>query len=92
MNTNNRFTTPDREIVSLPDGLVDLTRRVVKLEDGLCEIQITLDAQTETLTKLGRVQDSILIPLECFATVHAQVADRVTRLEAVTESPFPNVL
>lgn len=48
------------------DGLLDLTRRFVKLEDGLSGIQVTLDAQTEALTKLDLVHKSILSHLVVF--------------------------
>lgn len=94
-NTNNHFTTQDREIESLSEDLVDLTPRVVKFEDGLSQIQVTLDAQSDALTKLGRAHNSILARLDCFATAHGHVTERLTLLESVQASqpplPFSNL-
>lgn len=70
------------------DDLVDVTRRVVKLEDRLSQIQVTLDAHTETFN-LVWAPNYILPPLDDVATAQTRLADRLTRLEAVSAHPIP---
>lgn len=88
-NTDKDFTTQEREIGFLSDVLVDLTRHVVKLEDRLYRIQITLDAQNETLSELCRDHDYMFTRLGVFTRENTQATDRLTRFEAVTTSPVP---
>lgn len=86
-STNNRFTSQYRTIGSLYDDFIYLTRVVAKLKDGLSQIQVMLDAQTETLSNLGRVQNSILAFFDGFATENTEAEDRLSPLEAVPTFP-----
>lgn len=88
-STTNRFITQNHEIGFLSDNLVALTHRVVRLEDGLSQVQTTLDAQSKALTTLGRIQTSINPLLDGFPTALVQAADRLTQLEAAPVQPVP---
>lgn len=88
-NTNRRFTTLYRDIESLSNGLLNLTHHFLELEDGLSQVQVTLRAQTETFTKLGRGHNFSVSRLDCLARPDAQAVDRLTRLESAPDHPVP---
>lgn len=93
--TNLRSTTDtlqksqNTEIGFVSDDLVALTNQVGKLEDYISQVQLTLNGQSETLSMLGRDQNTILVHAYAFAPVYEQADDRLNRLEATPIIPVP---
>lgn len=79
--TDNRLSTQDIEIRALSEDQVDLSRHIVKIKDGLFQVHTTLDAKSETLTKINGVQGYILARLVRFSTAKVQVNARLTRIK-----------
>lgn len=80
--SDSRLYTHDTEILIIVNDLVDLTRCILKIQEGITKVEATLNVQYDTLsTKLERARNSMFTRLDSFVTAQVQVDARLIDLK-----------